>query len=108
MDARTVAGIPLYIDLAAPHGVSRRIADAAVDDDPSAVHRIADGVLRVAAHLDAGAVQIGAQRVPRRPRDLQKPLLRPGADESLPKAAGDQQRPGAVLDPLIQLAMIQL
>ena len=79
-----------------------------MDDDPSAVHRIADGVLRVAAHLDAGAVQIGAQRVPRRPRDLQKPLLRPGADESLPKAAGDQQRPGAVLDPLIQLAMIQL
>ena len=108
MDARAVAGIPLHVDLAAPHGVSGGVADAAVDDDPPAVHRIADGVLGVAAHLDAGAVQIGAQRIARRPRDLQPSSLRPRADKSLPKASGDTQRAGAVPDLLIQPAMIQL
>ena len=61
VDAGAVTGVSLNIDLAAPHGVSGGVADAAVDDDPPIIHRIANGVLRISADLDAGTVQIGSQ-----------------------------------------------
>ena len=68
VDPRTVSGVPLHIQLAAPHGIARGVADAAADDDAARVHGVAHGVLCVAAHLDAGAVEIGTQRVAGRAR----------------------------------------
>lgn len=36
MDAGPITGVPLDIELAAPHGIARRITDAAADNDPPA------------------------------------------------------------------------
>ena len=101
VDTGAVAGISLHIDLAAPHGVSGGVPDAAVDDDPPRVHRVADGVLGVSADLDAGAVQISAQRISGDSGDLQMPLLCARADESLSETSGDHQIFRAVPDLLI-------
>jgi len=56
MDAGPITGVPLDIELAAPHGIARRITDAAADNDPPGVHGVTHSILGVSTHLNAGSV----------------------------------------------------
>ena len=89
MDAHPVAGIALHIDLAAPHGVARRIAGAAVDDDAPGVHGVAYGVLGVAVDGDGAAAQICAQRVAGYAVNDQRLAAHAGGNEPLPLTGAD-------------------
>ena len=89
VDACPIARVALDIDLAAPHGIARRVAHAAADHDGTAVHRIAYGVLCVAVDGKETAPQIRAQGVAGDAVDLHPASAHARADKPLPKAAGD-------------------
>ena len=89
VDAGPIARVALDIDLAAPHGIARRVTHAAADHDGAAVHRIAYGVLRVAVDGKGAAPQIRTQGVAGDAVDLHPASAHARADKPLPKAAGD-------------------
>ena len=87
MDTGTVSGVAAHKDLAPAHGIPCRVADAAVDNDPSGVHCVADSVLRVARDGDRAAVEIRAQRVAGDALDTDGFAGHAGADKPLPADA---------------------
>ena len=56
MDPRPVSSVVPDKNLPAPHGVPGGVSNAAVDDDFSFVHRVADGVLGVGLYSNRGPV----------------------------------------------------
>ena len=48
MDSGAVAGVALYVDPASAHGVTGSVSNAAADQDLSLIHRVPDGILRIA------------------------------------------------------------
>ena len=89
VDAGAVARVVADVDLAAPHGVARRIAGAAVDDDAPGVHGVAYGVLGVAVDGDGAAAQICAQRVAGYAVNDQRLAAHAGGNEPLPLTGAD-------------------
>ena len=92
VDARSVAGVALHIDGAAPHGVAGGVPHAAVDDDGAVVHGVPHGVLRIAPDGDGGAGEIGAQRIAGDALDLHCGVAHAGGDIPLPQTAGQAAR----------------
>ena len=75
--------------LAAPHGVPRSVAGAAVDHDASGTHGVAHRVLCIAVYGNRTAAQIGAQRIAGDAVDLQPFAAHTGGDEPLALAGTD-------------------
>ena len=86
MDSGSVARVSPDENLAAPHGVARRVAHVAVDHDPSGVHGVAHRVLGVAVDLDLGSVQVGSKGISGNPGNRDPFVRHSGSEKPVPQA----------------------